>query len=784
MSPLSQSFLSRLQEKVKAKFDEERSLLSFDDYLEEVAAQPKLHTRDSAHYLYDAIRSYGYSELDRPYGTLKRYHIFDAPFDEGIDAVAGQEEAQEAIVGLLGDFIREGRSNRLILLNGPNGSAKTSMIACLQRGLEAYSQSQEGALYSFSWLFPTKQSESTGIGFGQSRSLNGVNSYSELSSSVIESRVSNELKDHPLLLLPKPDRLSFLRTVYKQRLEDQGLVERELESAVEERIQALPKYISEGALSPQSAAIFEALLKSYQGDIKEVLKHIQVERFTISRKYRRGASTVDPQLRVDAQARQVTADRSLAILPAALQHLNLFEPMGQLVEGNRGIIEYNDLLKRPVEAFKYLLSTTESGAVRLDQLTIYVDAVMIGSCNVETLQAFIEMPDFASFKGRIELVRVPYLRDVEHEQNIYQAVVKNLQKRAFVTPDVTYQLAKWAVMTRLERPQPVHFPSSLRPLIENMTPHDKLELYTYGQAKDELNMEDKRTLLQQIAKLYHEPQMTGIYEGWLGASPRELKGLLLSLGRPSDQDESKQQLKAKSLDADSFGAGKHESALVQEQHFISPLRLFKALEQLCKEENVYPFLRRKASGSFYQAKIYVNELKEIYLNRLKLDFFNAFGLVAVDNELTQFKQYIHHLQHKLRGERIHNPHTGQYEEANTTLMREIEARLGITSQVDKARDGIIQQIAKWKIENPTETLDYQVIFADELRTLRLSYLQETEELAQQRAQDLMIVLNGQGKLEPEAEAQAQQTIIQLKSTLGYHEASLLEVLYSLEFVSS
>ena len=781
MSPLSQSFLSNLQEKVKAKFDQERSLLSFDDYLEEVATQPQLHTRDSAHYLYDAINSFGYSEQEKPYGTLKRYHIFDAPFDQGIDAVAGQEEAQEAIVGLLSDFVREGRSNRLILLNGPNGSAKTSMIACLQRGLEFYSKSAEGALYTFSWLFPTKQSESSGIGFGQSRTLNAVQSYSELNSSSIESKVSNELKDHPLLLLPKSDRIEFLRTIFKQELVEQGLETDALEKALDQKIKALPKYISEGALSPQSSAIFEALLKSYQGDIQEVLKHIQVERFTVSRKYRRGASTVDPQLRVDAQARQVTADRSLATLPAALQHLNLFEPMGQLVEGNRGIIEYNDLLKRPVEAFKYLLSTTESGAVRLDQLTIYVDAVMIGSCNVETLQAFIEMPDFASFKGRIELVRVPYLRDVDCEQKIYETTISNLQKRIFVTPDVGYHLAKWAVMTRLERPQPVHFPSKLRPLIENMTPHDKLELYTQGRAKDELSMEDKRTLQRQVVKLYHEPQITGIYEGWLGASPRELKGLLLSLGRPSDQLNKKAALE-QSKDEYSSGDAKHDDEL--SQHFVSPLRLFKALEKLCKEESVYPFLRRKASGSFYQAKVYVGELKEIYLTRLKLKFFNAFGLIAPDNELTQFTQYIHHLQHKLRGERLHNPHTGQYEEANATLMREMERRLGITSKIDQARDGIIQQIAKWKIENPEETLDYQIIFSDELHTLRLSYLKEAEELAQQRADELITLLSGQGKLDPEVEDQARITLDKLKDNLGYHESSLLEVLHSLEFITS
>ena len=65
-------------------------------------------------------------------------------------------------------------------------------------------------------------------------------------------------------------------------------------------------------------------------------------------------------------SRQLTMDRSLSSLPPALQSLTLYEVQGELVDGNRGILDFADLLKRPLEAFKYLLGTVEQGRVTLD----------------------------------------------------------------------------------------------------------------------------------------------------------------------------------------------------------------------------------------------------------------------------------------------------------------------------------------------------------------------------------------------------------------------------------
>jgi predicted Ser/Thr protein kinase len=410
-APEASALIDQLSREVKERFEQRKTLLSFDDYLSVVRERPEAQVRDAATYLRDLFQYFGSSPAPKPYGDWRRFHLFDdlseppeegRPVNKGEDAVAGQEAVQTKIYELLNDFVREGRVNRLILLHGPNGSAKSSLIRCIAKGLERYSESEEGALYTFSWVFPSKRRDgSAGIGFGQGSSQSTqVSSYAYLSGAEIESRVSCEMRDHPLLLLPKAARVSWLK-----------------ELLGEER--PLPQYLLEGELSPKSAQIYEALLKSYQGDLRELFKHIQVERFSASRRYRRGVATVDPQLRTDAHARQITADRSLGALPQSLQHLNLYEGGGHLVEGNRGLIEYNDLLKRPLETFKYLLSTCESGVVRLDQLTLYLDALLIGSCNFEHLEAFKEAPDFSSFKGRLELIEVPYLRDISHEREIY-----------------------------------------------------------------------------------------------------------------------------------------------------------------------------------------------------------------------------------------------------------------------------------------------------------------------------------------------------------------------------
>ena len=43
---------------------------------------------------------------------------------------------------------------------------------------------------------------------------------------------------------------------------------------------------------------------------------------------------------------------------------------GELTAANRGLLEYSDLLKRPLEAYKYLITTVEQASISLSNATI------------------------------------------------------------------------------------------------------------------------------------------------------------------------------------------------------------------------------------------------------------------------------------------------------------------------------------------------------------------------------------------------------------------------------
>src|SRR5205823_10002437 len=175
------------------------------------------------------------------------------------------------------------------------------------------------------------------------------------------------------------------------------------------------------------------------------------ERYYISQRYRVGAVTVGPQMSVDAGERQITADRSLGSLPPSLQALPLYEAKGELIDAAGGLLEFSDLLKRPLDAFKYLQLSIETGEVALTQQNVQLNCVMVGSANEVHLDAFREHPEFASFRGRLEMLRVPYLRSFVEEKAIYDAQIAP-QVQRHVAPHATEIAAMFATLTRMPKP--------------------------------------------------------------------------------------------------------------------------------------------------------------------------------------------------------------------------------------------------------------------------------------------------------------------------------------------
>lgn len=732
MDPLS--ILQGIGSQVEDSFKRNRHVLSFAAWFELFCSQPRIHARSAPQYLADAIDYYGHQRIKSATGTTIRYNLFDCPWDEGRDKVVGQESVQNALVRAIRSSARNGRVTQLIMLHGPNGSAKSSIVACLQRALEHYSTLPEGALYTFGWVFPTAKVSKKRLGFGDTTDTKPViDSYAFLDDEDIDARLPADLCDHPLLLIPKTHRTE--------------VIQKALDSGLNEENFRVSDYLLHGDLSPRSKKIFDTLLNVYHGDLPSVLRHVQVERITVSRRYRRAAVTVEPQLHVDAAVRQVTSDRSIGNLPAALQNLSLYEPYGDLVDANRGIIEFNDLLEKPMESYKYLLATCEKSSVALPYSILYLDVVFLATSNELHLNAFKEHHAFASFKGRIELIRAPYLLNYRHEQEVYDQQLRYTAISKKVAPHTTWIAALWAVLTRMKRPDPDRYPPSLKAVIANLSPLDKAELYTTGEAPLALPLEQSKELRAVLPTMLAEGSSPLDYEGGLGASPREMKTVLLNA--------------------------------TQNERFatLSPLAVLHELENLVADVSVYEFLKVKPDGPYHACREFIDVVRKKYLDRVDAEFLDALGLVSENQYRDLFNRYVTHARYSVKGEKIVNPVTGAIEDPDELFMTQMEQDFNISKASKVFRQEIISRIGAWALDHHGETIRYEELFSNLFESLREAYFERHKEAVQRaRSEILRYYADGPSSLEPRQLAKVETTLKMMYSRYGYDPESCRDAL--------
>lgn len=663
-------FLRELSQQVSQEFLLKKRVLSFGEYLELVFRNPRIHCRTAAQYVVDCFRYFGREG--------KRFRLFDVPFEEGKERLIGQEEAQEAVFRILDKFARQGRVDHLILLHGPNGSAKSTFVSCIQRALEYYSSTDEGALYRFSFIFPIERLHRKGLGFGGSEPQT-LQSYAYLDESEIEAKIHSDFRDHPLFLIPKAQRRALLMSL----AEEGGFKPAET--------------ILDGDLSPMCRLIFDTLLTAYNGDLERLYRHIQVERFFLSRRFRRGLVTIEPQLQVDAGLRQITLSRTFESLPKVLQNLTLFEPFGDLVDANRGMIEFNDLLKKPIESFKYLLATCEKSTVTLPGAILYLDTVFIASSNDRYLEAFKQLPDWPSFKGRLELVRMPYLLNYLQEAEIYESQVREEAVGRHIAPHTMKVAGLFAVLTRLRRPSTDGLEPRLARVVARLSPIEKAELYATGQAPEWATLEEATDLAALLERMKEEGARATPYEGEIGASPREIKALLFSVGAREDCK------------------------------CLSPSAVLAGLEDLIKERNIYEFLRVQPDRDYWNYPVLLKALWERYLDWAEEDVRGCMGLAGESQYEDLLARYALHVTQYLKGEKVRNPVTGQLEDPDRRFLEDMESRLKVQGNRVAFRQEFMSKIGAWSLDNPGRPVPYGRLFQSLLQTLKESFYERHAE---------------------------------------------------------
>lgn len=707
-------------------------ILSFYDYHDLFMSNPERHCRPTFKYLHDMLSSYGENELGD--------HELFVQDDSDAPAVYGQGKIEKRILQNLRNFEEEGFNNKFILLVGPNGSSKSSLVKKLMKGAEQYSETDEGALYSFSWVFPINNVTKGTLGLNQAQESRDLNSFAHLDDKDIAAIITSELKDHPLLLIP----LEHRKKVISDALVNSPAQLESIEKS----------YLFRGNLSKRNKMIYDALLKNYKGKHAEVLKHIRVERFTISKRYSTGAVTIEPQLHIDAKLQQITMDKRLASLPPSLQSLNLFSMQGEAVLANRGILEFSDLLKRPLDTFKYLLMTMETGNLNIGGILTELDIFFVGTSNEVHLAAFKQHPDFNSFKGRFNFIKVPYLLDYQQEEKIYQKQINGLHDRAKFEPGALETLCKFSVMTRMRSCMGKHYDNSkLTAIVTGLTPLEKCYLYSSdSHMPQRLDVEKKQILKHGIAKIKDEFVNDNLYEGKFGISPRDIKNIIYKL---SDLHEN-----------------------------VTFIDTIKYLGKLIQKKNEFDFLNMSSHGDYHNPARFLELIKNDALDEFDHDLRESLGLVDDRSYEEYVKRYISNINARIKGEKIKNIVTGKYEESDDFFIKEFENNITLKEDPEKFRSYLISKLGAWYLDNPGKEITYKEVFPDVVNRLQESFRNEQKKAIQSIAKNIVfyeaeLVGESEGRhvsLNKEDREEIETTINNIENKHGYSKSGALELI--------
>ncbi|MBY0315767.1 MAG: serine protein kinase [Bdellovibrionales bacterium] len=438
---------------------------TFDDYLAMIKESPRI-TRNAYQRMYDMIMEHGQDEYIDCKKKITRYKFFDDAVNDGKDGVFGLDIPLMKLVNVLkAASLGYGTEKRVILLHGPVGSAKSTICRRLKKGLEAYSKTESGALYTFEWV-----------------DHNG--DLGDILGKDVKSFTS-PMHEEPLLLIPVPLRPK---------------VEEELNRGMQGEFRVK----IDGELSPPSRFIFKALMEKYNGDLQKVLSHVRVKRLVLSEADRIGIGTFQPKDEKNQDSTELTGDLNYRKIAeyGSDSDPRAFNFDGEFNVANRGMIEFVEVLKLDVAFLYDLLGASQEHVVKPKKFAqTHIDEVIIGHTNEPEYRKLQNNEFMEALRDRTVKIDIPYITKLGEEIKIYE---KDFNKRRIrglsIAPHTIQVAAMWAVLSRLEKPKKA-----------NLTRLQKMKLY------------DGKTLPNYTEDNIKELRKDTIREGLEGVSPRYIQ---------------------------------------------------------------------------------------------------------------------------------------------------------------------------------------------------------------------------------------------------------------------
>ncbi|MCP3026850.1 PrkA family serine protein kinase [Halobacillus sp. A5] len=203
----------------------------------------------------------------------------------------------------------------------------------------------------------------------------------------------------------------------------------------------------EGSLSPLNTMRLE---KDYGGRIEDVL----VERVFFSEDKRTGIGTFSPS---DPKSQDIADLTGSIDFSTIAQFGSESDPRayrfdGELNKANRGIMEFQEILKCDEKFLWHLLSLTQEGNFKAGRFAlISADELIVAHTNEAEYRSFIANKKNEALHSRMIVMPIPYNLKVTEEEKIYEKMIRESDIRdVHIAPHTLKVAAMFTVLTRLK----------------------------------------------------------------------------------------------------------------------------------------------------------------------------------------------------------------------------------------------------------------------------------------------------------------------------------------------
>ncbi|MFD2209730.1 PrkA family serine protein kinase [Virgibacillus halophilus] len=390
----------------------------------------------------------------------------------------------------------------------------------------------------------------------------------------------------------------------------------------------------EGSLSPLNTMRLE---QEYGGRIEDVI----VERIFFSEDKRAGIGTFSPSDPKSQDIADLTGSIDFSTIAefGSESDPRAYRFDGELNKANRGMMEFQEMLKCDEKFLWHLLSLTQEGNFKAGRFAlISADEVILAHTNEAEYRAFISNQKNEALHSRIIVMPIPYNLRVSEEERIYEKMIRESDMaHVHIAPHALRVAAIFTILTRLKESK-----KNGIDLVKKMRLYD-------GETVEGFNQGD----VTEMKNEFHDEGMSGI-------DPR-------------------------------YVINRISSTIIQKD--VPSVNALDVLRSLKDGLGAHPSITDEEKEKYLN---YIAVARREYDEIAKKEVQKAFVYSYEESAKTLMDNYLDNVEAFCNKNKLTDPLTGEEMQPDEKLMRSIEEQIGISENAKKAfREEILIRISAY-----------------------------------------------------------------------------------------